>query len=129
MKGHLELYHAWMRESGATNSPEDSSGRLRRLSERSSTEDDAPWVMVDADSVVEGPVQVRPLHDVFPCKGGVATSSFSDIQSALVEAIDDDWEEIEPEQTSGSSEVCNRLCVFGVYDEYKLHTVMFCETV
>ncbi|KAE8748048.1 hypothetical protein FOCC_FOCC005243 [Frankliniella occidentalis] len=58
VKGHLELYHAWMREPGATSSQEEGSGRLRRLSERSSTENDSTWEMVEADQAqLERPAQ------------------------------------------------------------------------
>lgn len=58
VKGNLELYHAWMREADATTSQEEGSGRLRRLSERSSAENDSTWEMVDADqSLVETPAQ------------------------------------------------------------------------
>ncbi|XP_034249762.1 E3 ubiquitin-protein ligase Nedd-4 isoform X2 [Thrips palmi] len=92
VRGHLELYHAWMREPGLATSPEEGTGRLRRLSERSSTDNENTWEMVEADqSYVETAAQVRPLDETEP------NSELSETVGPLPEQSDGEWEEVEPE--------------------------------
>lgn len=109
MKGHLELYHAWMREPGVLDYQE---GRLIFPSERSSTEDESLWQIVDADpSFVESPAQVCPLGES-TVRGSTNWSVGVHTEASGGDDDDDDndddeWEEIQQEHFNGASQVWN----------------------
>ena len=95
---------------------------MRRLSERSSTEDDSMWEMVDADQSPEEPplqLQVRPITQVSTSEGGKSSAQqpvdagrgtgVRDTYGYDDDIEDDEWEEIHPDQFSGPSQVWNYL--------------------
>lgn len=119
-----------MREPGVATTPEEGSGRLRRLSERSSTDNENTWEMVEADqSYVETAAQVRPLNET-TLSSEIQRRSTVDLQT---EQSDGEWVEIDSEHINVSLMVCHSYFAWLtcnhsiVYSLWRKHPNLRCD--